>query len=78
MLFSPISVFKIFASMQYDIHFTLKIMTSFFSAAGSPQSSSGTLEGSIMAEAPGAYSLREVEMNTEERYGFKREFRKQK
>ncbi|XP_068679323.1 deoxynucleotidyltransferase terminal-interacting protein 1-like [Montipora foliosa] len=32
-----------------------------------------------MAEAPGVtYSLREVEMNTDERYGLKREFRKQK
>ncbi|XP_066018505.1 deoxynucleotidyltransferase terminal-interacting protein 1 isoform X2 [Pocillopora verrucosa] len=31
-----------------------------------------------MAEPPGAYSVREVEMNTDERYGFRREFRKQK
>lgn len=31
-----------------------------------------------MAEAPGAHSLREVELNTDDRYGFRREFRKQK
>ncbi|KAM7435573.1 Deoxynucleotidyltransferase terminal-interacting protein 1 [Porites harrisoni] len=31
-----------------------------------------------MAEATGGYSLREVEMNTDDRYGFKREYRKQK
>lgn len=64
--------------MEYDNSLDLVKNDVIFSAAGSHQSSSVTSEGSIMAEAPGAYSLREVEMNTEERYGFKREFRKQK
>ncbi|XP_078363318.1 deoxynucleotidyltransferase terminal-interacting protein 1-like isoform X2 [Oculina patagonica] len=31
-----------------------------------------------MAEPPGAHSLREVEVNTDDRYGFRKEFRKQK
>jgi len=35
-------------------------------------------QGGTMAEAPGAHSLREVELNTDDRYGFRREFRKQK
>lgn len=62
----------------FNSRYLVKNDVIFVPATGSPQSSSVTSEGSIMAEAPGAYSLREVEMNTEERYGFKREFRKQK
>jgi len=46
--------------------------------AGHQLSTSDVKWEETMAEPPGAHSLREVEMNTDDRYGFRREFRKQK
>ena len=49
-----------------------------FSSIPQPSATNFRQEESTMAEAPGAYSMGENEMNIDERYDFKREFRKQK